>query len=74
MCAYALSIIARRALAEMQALWLLRRDELDGGRVPTKPPLQRGGERAPAGATAQGPPAARIKRSPYKRRANRAKT
>lgn len=64
MCAYALSIIARRALAGMQALWLLRRDELDGGRVPTKPPLQQGGERAPADATAQDPPAARIKRSP----------
>lgn len=36
MCAYALSIIARRALAEMQALWLLRRDELDGGARPDK--------------------------------------
>ena len=32
MCAYALSIIARRALAGMQALWLLRRDALDGAR------------------------------------------
>ena len=32
MCAYALSIIARRALTGMQALWLLRRDALDGAR------------------------------------------
>ena len=74
MCAYALSIIARRALAGMQALWLLRRDELDGGRVPTKPPRRRGGGEHLRVQPRKAHPPPESSGPAYKRRANRTKT
>lgn len=74
MCAYALSIIARRALTGMQALWLLRRDELDGGRVPTKPPLQRAARERLRVQPRRIHPPPESSGPPYKIRANRTKT